>query len=381
MTFLRTALTSCLILALLSACSSAGKPADGTVFAFETANGEMLQPDTARLRVASVEPLVLSDNVRQMLNEHIDPKAPPRALVADITSLIINESYLGVDYDSSVTGTALDVSRTGVANCLGFSHLFVAMAREVGLDASYQQVEIKPQWQKQQDWLVVGRHISVVGSISRRRTYNADIDYTSRYRSLNKYPISDASALAQHYNNLAMDALLASDMETSYAYLVRALETDDNQPHIWTNLGTLYKKNGQWSAAEQSYQHALSQDASYHIAAHHLARFYESNGQQALAERYYQKVRLYRDGNPYYHAWLASTAASEGQLKKAVQYLEEAIAIKPDEFDFYLAAFEYELRLGREMQAQSHYERADALAKGRQKLALSKVQEALAQEP
>ena len=48
-------------------------------------------------------------------------------------------------YDE-ITRTASETFRARRGNCLSFSNMFVAMARDVGLDVQFQEVEIPPDW-------------------------------------------------------------------------------------------------------------------------------------------------------------------------------------------------------------------------------------------
>ncbi|MCZ7651246.1 MAG: transglutaminase-like domain-containing protein [Thermoanaerobaculia bacterium] len=52
-------------------------------------------------------------------------------------------------YDRDRTSTAIEVWRDGVANCLSFTHLFVALAREIGLPVYYLRVMDAPRYQRE----------------------------------------------------------------------------------------------------------------------------------------------------------------------------------------------------------------------------------------
>lgn len=370
----RSLLLACLV--LLSACTSQQLSLpEKNLAPLTLASGQSLTMAESLAKVAPVDPLQLNDVVSELAAENIDPEQPPKTLVADISRLIVSPAYLGVRYDAGVTGTAVEVYQSGVANCLGFSHLFIALARSAGLDAHYQQVEVKPRWQKQGEWLLVGMHVNVTGSVNSRRFYTADIDTTTRYHTLKKYRISDATALGQHYNNLAMDALLDGNLTTAYANLARAIQTAPGQPHLWTNLGTLYKKNGQLEQAQASYQQALELDDDYLAAMEHLARLFTLRGDAKSAETYRRRVQLYRVKNPYYHAHLAQQAAERGDWNSASRAIKKAIALKEDEFDFYLAAYQYSAQAGNERAARAFFTKASGLAEGKQRSSLALLEE------
>lgn len=331
---------------------------------------------SARQAIAAnpgVQARELDPELLALVRSRIDPVDSPEQKVAEISRIIISPEYLGIRYDSDVTGTAQDVYRTGVANCLGFSHLFIAMAREVNLDAHYQQVEIKPSWQRRGDWLVVGLHVNVSGDVNPSRTYTADIDTGSRYRMLGKYTISDETAMAQHYNNLAMDALLEDQLATAFGYMARAIDSDPGLAYVWTNLGTLYKRNGQYEAALGSYEQALALDRTFAPAMQHLATVYKVTGNPDMAGRYSRRLYAYQKNNPYYYAQKAAAAAESGEYARASRAIAQAIALKGDEFDFYVAAYQYEAARGNAQAAAKALEGAGATATGKQKQVLAEL--------
>ena len=71
--------------------------------------------------------------------------------------------------------------------------------------------------------------------------FNID-DFKSSYTS-NK--ITDARARAHYFNNMGVESMQAGDTASALAYFRRGIaENDRNFSPIWTNLGTLYLRNG-----------------------------------------------------------------------------------------------------------------------------------------
>ena len=104
---------------------------------------------------------------------------------------------LDFSYDPRQTLTAAEAFQQRRGNCLTFSALFVAMARDAGLDARFQEVIIPPKWSAVNDTLLVSKHVNAIVSdkhrdyvidVSRRQTSGRDI-----IRQL-----SDREALAQY---------------------------------------------------------------------------------------------------------------------------------------------------------------------------------------
>lgn len=350
----------------LIACAGSGlRPAVLSLPPLLQAEG-YLSPEQALEMTPQLDPLQLNDAVRGMLDRHIDLEASAQSRVEQLTRLIMSEAFIGMDYQPSLTSTALDVVRTGEGNCLGFSHLFIAMARYAGLDAQYQQLDVKPQWNRQGRWLLVERHINVHGRLSRKRAYTADVDRQMRYHTMHARTLSDEEGLALHYNNMAMEALLSGARQQAWGLLLRGLQASPKQDALWLNLGTLYKTNQQLQAAKSSYDVALQLNPHSVVAMQHLQRIHHRLGDQEQSARYAEQLDKARAINPYYQAWRAHLAAESGDWSVATDAIAQAIELKPSEFDFHAAATGYYLGAGRDELARASLQQARTLARGEQ---------------
>ena len=82
--------------------------------------------------VEEQEVLALSAEMREFLDSHVDRKATDSLKLRQLVSAIIDPSTFGLVYDDR-TRTAAGTFRARRGNCLSFSNMFVAMARDVGL--------------------------------------------------------------------------------------------------------------------------------------------------------------------------------------------------------------------------------------------------------
>lgn len=348
---------------------------------FDTAAIPPLQLKQQQLTVSAtlarqprLAPLQLDDHIRAYVDRYIDRDAHRTVRVRQLTRLLMDRSLIGLEYEPEVNGTARDVFYSGRANCLGFSHLYIAMARHVGLDAHYQQLDLKPRWRRQGRWLMVEQHVNVVGQLRRGQVYTTDIDAKMRYRTLSKHKLSDAEGLALHYNNLAMAALIDNQPDIAWSWLLRALELAPGRADLWANLGTLYKSNGQLAAAKWSFEQALDHNPQLAVAMKHMRRLLLQQGEQVLAAQYTRRLRRHQSEDPYYQAWLAQWAAQQGDWEQASQGIARAIGMLPDEFEFHVTAARYHRERGEVEQSHESLVRAEALAQGAQRAWLENQQ-------
>jgi len=114
----------------------------------------------------------------------------------------------------------------------------------------------------------------------------------------------------------------------------------------YSNLGVAFFNLRQFSDAVDAYQHACPTQTADYIACGNLARaYYWAPNQRSRAEQYYRraialaKERLTvnpRDGDP--HILMANYYAMLGDKPSALQHLDEALALRPEDPEFLLTA-------------------------------------------
>lgn len=278
--------------------------------------------------------LRLDPAMRRFLAEHVDPAASDRTRLSQLVEAIIGGGDFQLEYAAD-TRTAAETFHRRSGNCLSFTNLFVAMAREAGLHAAYQEVDVPPDWTRDGDTLTLNRHINVAVRVGSRRDHVVDFNIDDFHSSYARRRISDERALAHYYNNLGAERLLAGDLAGAFALIRAALaDHDDGFSPAWDNLGSLYLRAGYPTYAEAAYRQALSVARWDFVAMSNLLRLYEQQGRLAEADALRERVRIHRLSNPYYRYELAREAFVGGQYEQAIRHLRFALRRKPDEPDF-----------------------------------------------
>jgi tetratricopeptide (TPR) repeat protein len=269
---------------------------------------------------------------------------------------------LGVQYDPQAGGGAREVFYRGSANCLSYAHLFVALAREAGLDASYQWLEMRPEWTREGERILVRRHVNVSVALPGGQRYMVDIDPQPTRDIAGTREISDRQARALYHSNVAMQAFAEDDIATAWLQSVRALQLGPGMPDLWTNLGAVYRAAGEHREAEASYLYALELDPWDRSAMNNLVVLYGMEGREADRSYWADRVAAYRDDNPYYHAWRGDQAAERGDWRQALEHYREALSRIPGDSALLYSAGMAHYRLDELQQAAGYLERAVANA-------------------
>ena len=318
------------------AVGTGGITTDMLVEASPVVKGRQLK-DFSGLDIVEITPEMAAN-----LDAYIDRDMAENTKYRRLLRLVMEDGQFELVYDD-VTRTAAETYRDHRGNCLSFTNLFVAMARHVGLKASYQEVEIPPDWSTAGHALLLSQHVNVFVNMSlysdRVVDFNTEV---VNFRVLDLKPsyerriISDQRARAHFFNNIGVEyMLLAGDTLSALASLQQSILEDRTFAPAWISLGILYRREGFPEYEEASYLQALKLDPTSLVAMSNLATLYEDQGLDALAGQYRQAVRSHRMNNPYYRYYLADEAFASGDYQTAIAHLQAAIRKRQDEDRFY----------------------------------------------
>ena len=286
------------------------------------------------------EVLALNDQMRDYVAAKVGGDPQARSRLRKLIRGMIDDDFLTLDYDPNLTYTAIETFQNRQGNCLSFSILFAALAREANLDLTFQMVDIPPSFRADGEMILLNNHINVrVKGVRKDINFAGDyvVDFnTAEYNgNYDTREVDDDYAIALYYSNLAVESMQAGKWESAFRYLKKGIETNPEIAGLWVNLGVLYSRNVHHNMAAQAYQQALSIQPSNKSALVNLASALHHLGRVEEALQYSRKVEYYRSRHPYYHYYLAQTAYRENRLEDAMAHLEDATKLKSDEHQFY----------------------------------------------
>jgi tetratricopeptide (TPR) repeat protein len=328
---------SVLLLSLaISACAGQGKYADRSPLEDNRAllSGATLFPAGEPLpELPTADLLAVSDDMRAFLDKHVPVRSiSPQIKVQKILRALLEED-LNLHYSNLKTYTAAETFAAREGNCLSFTNLFIALAREAGVIASYQEVEVPPSWSAVGDTHYFNLHINVLVELPRKQQI-VDFDVQNRSDQFLGKPVGDNVAEAQYHNNMAVYFLGQGDLQRAFLHSRRAIEMRPDAGYFWANLGTILRRADDLDNAERAYLVAidLSNEPS---ALSNLARLYTQRGQPQLAAVYAERAESFRAQNPYYLYELAERAYLAGDYEETHRLLVSAIKKRRDEHEFY----------------------------------------------
>lgn len=316
-------------------------------------------------KAEDVDILALNPEIARFLVRRVSPRQSPEAQVYALIDAVFGKKGLDITYESTATRTAIETFEARSGNCLSFTILFVAMARHIGLDAYFEEIDQVISWDRRGE--VVVRNLHMVVEVEYENGHHL-VDFLpeaeKRYRSIKR--ISDTRALAHYHNNLGVDALASGDVERALGAFTRALEADRKFGYAWTNLGVAQRRAGDLEAAEGSHSQALELDPNEPAALANLASLYLAQGFNDKAAPLQRQVDAHLERNPFHHYRQGMASARDGDLEEAIRRFRDAVRRMPDESEFHAALGEILARSGDSEKARKSLEKALELATGEQ---------------
>ncbi len=364
---LRTKFLFILLVLVLSGCSGI-KTQDpfysaAVVTRTDLLSGKVFFGDQAKKIILPEDHVMeINDTMRAYLDRYVSQSYPENTKVRTLTRMIFGKGILGMEYAADKTHTAREAFLKTEGNCLSFSYLFTALARERGLRVSFQEVDVPLEWSEAGEELsYVSRHVNVLIDLRVFQDFIVDI-YSVRVQShYNSRKISDDYAIALYYSNKGTDYLFTKDYDNAFLYLVKALELSPRDAAIWSNLGVLYRMKGMYNYAEKAYFIALRYDGRQKSVLTNLSALYEHMGEIEKSEYYLQLAKNYQMKNPYYRFNKARDAFEVGDYELALSHLKVALKRQGRERKFYDLLGATYAKLGDESRANMAWVKAKEL--------------------
>ena len=253
---------------------------------------------------------------------------------------MVQDGFFIDQYDRYASYSAAKTFAVRKGNCLAYTNMFIALAREAGLDAKYQLVNTQPTWDVESGFLVRNNHVNVLLEGLKSPGNNVsditvDFNVVRVADDVPRTTIGDAYAESMFYGNLAVEQLHKGDRRTAFGYLKRAILTEPATTDAWNNLGALYSMMDRPELGQLAYETAMSLSKRNETAISGLAKTLRQQGKHEQADQYEALAAKYQGKNPYYHFAVAEQAFRNDAFEIALRSVEQAISLQRDNARFY----------------------------------------------
>ncbi|MGI1679300.1 MAG: tetratricopeptide repeat protein [Cellvibrionaceae bacterium] len=283
-----------------------------------------------------VDLLGLSPAMKKFVDTYVPKKGTREEKLEKLFDAISYNPDYKIQYDARATLTGADVFKTQRGNCLAFSAMFIALAREAGLVANFQQVDVPPSWDALSDEVLIQyRHVNAKIQLKYGRDGVIDFRIDRYSETYPRQILSDDMGLALYYSNISMQHVVEGDFARAYVASKRALEADSSTAFIWNNMGIVQRRLGNLSLAEASYRQALQLNPYDWSALNNLAFVFDKYNEKERADELRQLSDKYKLRDPYYRYALAQYSYRKGDYNEVIELLDVSVSKRRSEHRFY----------------------------------------------
>ena len=319
-----------LILSLaLAGCASPG-PTDRSAFHLDL-RGRGLDPASV------VIPFEVTDEMRAWVRQRVPEAGSMEERLDKLLAALISEDGLGITYERGRTDIAPVAFANRKANCLGFTSLFVGLARAIGVPAFYLDVEDVESFERDGDLLVISGHVSAAFDVGGGHLKILEFADAPRveYRRIRR--LHDLTAVSLYYSNVGAELLRAGRAEEALTWLRQATVIDPDLGDGWVNLGVALRRAGDLDGAEKAYRRALEADSGAASAYQNLAALLRFRGRAAEADELMALASRAIDQSPFSYLALGDLSLANGRREEARRFYRRALRLGHDDPEPYAA--------------------------------------------
>lgn len=323
--------------------------------------------------------MAMPPELRQRLHDEVLSRAmPQRERLDQLLHFMLDADALGIAYDERATHSIAQTYAARRANCLSFTLVFLAIAREAGLDAHAQEIENTLSWRQEDNTIYRNNHVNVRVRVNGLQ-FVVDTAGSTLIAGSRPILISDQRLLAHYYNNLAMEELARENVAAGLRLMEAALAADASYAPLWSNAGVLHVHAGDLAAAGNAYQRALKVDPNESGALFNMVSLARRLGDTRREEDLRRRLARVQQKDPLYQFMRGMDLERNGDYKPAIAHYQRAIRLYPDEHRFYSALARVYLKAGQPRRAGNALKRAQALTDGATRAAYRAQLQALEQ--
>ncbi len=319
--------------------------------------------------------LAIPDGLREAFRKQVlDTTNIPELKVRRMVAFMFDKDGLDLQYKGDATNTVAESYTTRQVNCLSFTLMAVALAREAGLKAQGQEIDRVLAWNLVGNVVMQSLHANAVVSVRDRdlqakdsRDFVLDIASSGLYTQdyiVHGYKVTDEKLLAAFYGNRAMELLARGRLTESRVWLDKALEFDPEDATLWNNAGVLSQRMGDVADAESRFLHAAQRDPRHTSVLYNLVALYQGRGDATRASYWRERADRVLRRDPFYQFSLGERNAQAGNYEDAVRYYRRAIALDGRERLFHFGLARTYVKLGKLDRAEKELDAAYRLSEG-----------------
>jgi Flp pilus assembly protein TadD len=286
---------------------------------------------------SAVVPFELTDEMRAWVHARVADSGSPEQRLERLLTAIVDPAGLGLSYEGGHTNTAREAFATRKANCLGFTSLFVGMARELGIPAFYLGVDDVERFEREGDLLVISGHVSAGFGLGGGKIKILEFTNAPKTEYHHVRHLADLTAIALYHCNHGAELLRAGQTAEALPWLRKAVVIDPELGDAWVDLGVGLRRSGDLEGAEAAYRRALEVNPQGASAYQNLAGLLRLGGHGQEADDLMALSTRASAQSPFSFLALGDISLAHGRTDEARRFYRRAMWLNRDDAEPYAA--------------------------------------------
>lgn len=273
------------------------------------------------------------------------------------------KAQLKLEYDSSYTRNAAETFAARSGNCLSLVIMTAALAKEMGLDVSYQSVTIPENWSRNGALYFNVGHVNIV--LGKRHFEDRNHLDKNHQMTIDFYPpeetagqrtveLDEKTIVAMYFNNRAAESMTLGDLNQSYFWARAAIASDPSFAAAYNTLGVIYLRHNNDEFAYQALSTALVLDPDSNVAMSNIIQAMEQTDRLREATLMQEKLSSRQPYPPFHFFKLGMKAMEDKDYVTAKRWFKRELDRAPDYHEFHFWLGLAHLRLGETKLAEQH---------------------------
>ena len=350
-------------LAMAAAGCASARPSRAPVARAASTPAELIAEARAE-GLAAEDPLQIDAAMKAEIEAVVGRMGTPEERLKRLLRFLNDRMFMGFQYASNRSLTAREAYRQRSGDCIAYTHLFVSLARHLGVPVYFVYVrEVEGHYQRGGSYYL-SSHVAV-GHGHGPMAVVMDLAKQAPDWSLSLYnSIDDGTALALYYNNLAVDAMMAGRLEEAERVLRFWRARRPNAVELHNNLGVLLNRQGRHAEALAALEEGIALFPRYLPLYTNAIMAARAAGEQKKAIALVKRAQAVGQEDPMLLLVSGMSLYQEGDLKGAAERLERAGEVLPDSPVIAAWLVRVYLGAGRREDGQEAFERVRKLEPG-----------------
>lgn len=276
------------------------------------------------------DPLVLSDEAKANLKNAVGVEGTQIDRMRRLVRYLTESNGLDFQYSSNATLTAEQAYRARQGDCMAYSNLLTAAARELGVQTNFVYVSEVPIYYQHQGLFFVSSHIAVgVGDNTFQKVYDFVSEQTDWKLALYQR-LSDGEATALYFNNMAVEQMLSGHEAEAEALLTFLLEREPTVKELYSNLGVVRMRRGDYKSALAVLELAIQRFPEYRPLYTNALAAAKRSGDLKRAAELEKKGTEIAGKDPYFLFGLGLSAYQAADYDAAAEQFDRAAKALPN---------------------------------------------------